>query len=94
MDEVKELGLPFDFFYLPAARKTTGNLGYAFINFLNHDLAIEFLTVFQNATFKIESNSKKRAQTSFATLQGFQANAAFYSNAKVAKTKYRPFIAI
>merc|ERR1719440_891035 len=37
IDEIEMLGFVIDFLYLPPARRATGNLGYAFVNFVDPD---------------------------------------------------------
>merc|ERR1711990_378810 len=46
VQEVEETGIPFDFLYLPPAKHSRGNLGYAFINFETNEGALEFLELF------------------------------------------------
>jgi hypothetical protein len=90
--EVEEMNIAFNFLYLPPARRSIGNLGYAFINFLSRADAEKFIANFTGHSFRCQPNSKKRAEVIFAKLQGFQENVEFYSSAKVSKSKYRPFI--
>jgi hypothetical protein len=92
LDEITMLDLPFNFLYLPPARHSPGNLGYAFVNFVEPAHAALFIQIFSGHAFACQPKSKKRAVPCFAVLQGFQPNVAFYSTMKVSKSKYRPFI--
>jgi hypothetical protein len=92
MVELGMLDLPFNFLYLPPSRHSNGNLGYAFVNFVDPDHAHLFLKIFDEHAWRCQPKSNKRAQPCFATLQGFQQNVQFYSNLKVSKSKCRPFI--
>jgi hypothetical protein len=97
MDEVLLFSTGFDFLYLPLARtsKSQKNLGYAFINFNSGWEAQRFMADFDQYAFKLFPNSTKRAQVTWAELQGFQENVDFFNASKVSKSnsKYRPFIA-
>jgi hypothetical protein len=88
--ELSEFGLPFNFLYLPPARRCTGNLGYAFINFVRAEDAEYFLRIFQGHAFKMHPNSKKRAQVLYAKLQGFKQNVEFYENVQV--KRHSPYV--
>jgi hypothetical protein len=90
--EVAEIGFAFNFLYLPPARRSPGNLGYAFVNFVDPTHALAFVEAFTGHAFVCQPKSKKRAEVMFAKLQGFEENVAFYSNVKVTKSKYRPFV--
>lgn len=92
LSEVAMLDLQFNFLYLPPARRSPGNLGYAFVNFVDHEQASMFIRLFDGHTFLYQPKSQKRAEPVFAKLQGFQQNLDFYSNMKVFKSKYRPFV--
>jgi hypothetical protein len=95
IEEISEFTTGFDFLYLPPARtsKTQKNLGYAFLNFREAAEAQKFICDFQNHHFKRHPNSMKRAEVSFAELQGFHQNMEFYKNSKVSKSRFRPYIA-
>jgi hypothetical protein len=92
LSEVAMLDLQFNFLYLPPARRSPGNLGYAFVNFVDNAQASMFIKLFDGHTFLYQPKSQKRAEPVFAKLQGFQQNVDFYSNMKVFKSKYRPFV--
>jgi hypothetical protein len=92
LSEVAMLDLQFNFLYLPPARRSPGNLGYAFVNFVDHEQASMFIRLFDGHTFLYQPKSQKRAEPVFANLQGFQQNLDFYSSMKVFKSKYRPFV--
>lgn len=84
---------PYDFLYVPKARgRRSGNLGYVFINFCNHDDAVEFMQMYDGYTFPELSTSNKRAESEWAKLQGFQANVDFYSAIYISRSKNRPFV--
>jgi hypothetical protein len=89
VQEIQELDLPFDFLYLPPAKHSRGNLGYAFINFENNDAAVKFIQVFAGQRFKAQPNSTKRAETLFCTIQGLEQNMNFYSGSN--KSRFRPY---
>jgi RNA recognition motif-containing protein len=56
--EMREYGFLFNFMYLPPARHSPGNLGYAFANFLCSDAAQRFIPEFAGHAFKQQPNSK------------------------------------
>jgi hypothetical protein len=90
--EVADMGLAFNFLYLPPARRSPGNLGYAFVNFVHAVHAQYFVEAFKGHAFVCQPKSKKRAVVMFAKLQGFKENVEFYSGVKVSKSKHRPFV--
>jgi hypothetical protein len=90
VQEVEETGISFDFLYLPPAKHSRGNLGYAFINFETNEGALEFLEIFSGHKFKAQPNSLKRAETLFCTIQGLQQNMNFYNGSK--QSRFRPYI--
>jgi RNA recognition motif-containing protein len=92
LDEIKSAGYVLDFLYLPPARRTAGNLGYCFVNFVTPAQARDFFEAFQGHHFALQPKSKKRANVLWANLQGFQKNCEFYQNAKVMKSKFQPFV--
>jgi hypothetical protein len=83
--EVHGFGSAFDFLYLPIDTETNANRGYAFINFVNPDIAKQFKQQFEDGQLgeKKHSKSGKFIKVSPATLQGLEANYAHYSTARV-----------
>jgi hypothetical protein len=72
----------FDFLYLPIDPETNANRGYAFINFVTPNLAMMFRMSFEGRKFA-NFKSDKVMSTVPAALQGFEANHAHYSRARV-----------
>ena len=56
-EELAAFGLPFDFLYLPPAKHCTGNLGYAFVNFVCPQDAEYFVQIFEDRIWA-KSSSK------------------------------------
>jgi hypothetical protein len=92
LEEVNKFNWPVNFLYLPPARHSVGNLGYAFVNFVHAKHAAEFIDIFTDHTWFFQPKSKKRGTPSYATLQGFLPNVDYYSKMKIAKSKKRPYI--
>mmetsp|Transcript_137140 Transcript_137140/g.382505 ORF Transcript_137140/g.382505 Transcript_137140/m.382505 type:complete len:325 (-) Transcript_137140:362-1336(-) len=96
--ELEDLGFAgtFDFLYLPldqgrkhrhhGTRKAMSNVGYAFVNFVNHSWAERCMDVFRDHTFQ---GSAKRSSVSVAHVQGLEANLAHYRTAAVNNAKMR-----
>merc|ERR1719401_694272 len=84
MKEISEVGFQstFDFMYLPIDPDTKANRGYAFFNFVDAAFAWMFKMYFEGRKIGC-SNSSKVVSVSAATLQGFAANYAHYSTARV-----------
>lgn len=78
-------GNSYDFLYLPIDTDTNANRGYAFINFVNPAIAKKFKHHYEDSQIgeKKSSKSGKYLKLSPATLQGFAANYAHYSNSRV-----------
>mmetsp|Transcript_46146 Transcript_46146/g.100236 ORF Transcript_46146/g.100236 Transcript_46146/m.100236 type:complete len:400 (+) Transcript_46146:78-1277(+) len=74
----------FDFLYLPIDPETSANKGYAFINFLTPNYTWMFKMAFEGRKMK-RFNSSKHVIITPAALQGFAANHAHYSNARVSR---------
>jgi len=72
----------FDFLYLPIDVETNANKGYAFLNFVDSSFAWMFRLFYQGRKMN-HFNSSKIVAVTPATLQGFEANYAHYSNARV-----------
>eukprot|EP00747_Dinoflagellata_sp_TGD_P211217 gnl/TRDRNA2_/TRDRNA2_84418_c0_seq3.p1 gnl/TRDRNA2_/TRDRNA2_84418_c0~~gnl/TRDRNA2_/TRDRNA2_84418_c0_seq3.p1 ORF type:complete len:469 (-),score=94.35 gnl/TRDRNA2_/TRDRNA2_84418_c0_seq3:1233-2639(-) len=84
IEEINSRGFAdtFDFLYLPIDPSTDANRGYAFVNFADTNDALRFKAEFdgrQMARF----DSSKFVVVMPAALQGFDANYAHYSNARV-----------
>jgi hypothetical protein len=92
LEEIRRFDMTFDFLYLPPARHSAGNLGYAFINFVKPKDAAEFIDIFEGHTWFFQPKSKKRGVPTFATLQGFAPNVEYYSKMKISKSKNRPYV--
>jgi RNA recognition motif-containing protein len=92
LDEIVVLGFHIDFLYMPPARRSAGNLGYAFVNFVSAEQAAAFSKLYQGYSFSLQRGSSKRAEIIYAKLQGFEANVDFYTKVKTSKKKNQPFI--
>jgi len=82
----------FDFLYAPLDKGTMSNVGYAFVNFIDHTWAAKCMETFHGYRFKRHRKaSGKIAAVSIAHIQGLEANLAHYKNAAVntAKLKQR-----
>jgi len=84
LTEVNQLGFlgTFDFLYLPIDPETTANRGYAFLNFIDPSFAWMFKLAYEGRKMS-RFNSSKVVLVMPATLQGFDANYAHYSSARV-----------
>lgn len=92
--ELEDMGFgsTFDFLYIPLDKGTMSNVGYAFVNFVDHVWAEKCMIAFQNYRFKRHRKiSGKIAAVSVAHIQGLEANLSHYENAAVntAKLKQR-----
>lgn len=92
--EFEDLGFAgsFDFLYIPLDKVTMSNVGYAFVNFIDHKWAEKCIDTLQTYRFKRHRKvSGKVAAVSVAHIQGLEANLAHYENAAVntAKLKQR-----
>ncbi|CAK0880824.1 unnamed protein product [Prorocentrum cordatum] len=84
LTEVNEVGFigTFDFLYLPIDPETNANRGYCFVNFVSPSASWMFKKAFEGRAMSF-FNSKKVVSVAPATLQGFEANYAHYSSARV-----------
>jgi len=84
LTEVNQSGFlgTIDFFYLPIDQETNANRGYGFLNFIAPYYAWAFRNMFEGRRMS-RFNSAKVVSVQPATLQGFQANYAHYSSARV-----------
>lgn len=72
----------YDFMHLPIDPETNANRGYAFINFTSPAKARAFANAFEGRRLN-RLNSSKVVFVTHAALQGFEANYAHYSTARV-----------
>jgi hypothetical protein len=91
LEEIMMVVPGVNFLYLPVSRRRQGNVGYAFVNFINGDKAEECLREFQNTKLSGHKSSKT-LDIGFAQLQGFKQNVRFYRRSKVCRSKNRPFM--
>lgn len=83
----------YNFFYSPIDYKNACNMGYAFINFVDHAAALKFLTVFKG--YQLPAKSTKVCDTCWARVQGLKSNVEHYRNSPVndlPDPEYRPFL--
>jgi hypothetical protein len=83
----------YNFFYLPVDYKNHCNMGYAFINFVDHNAAIKFMKAFEG--FQLPAKSSKVCTVCWARVQGINANVAHYRNSPVndlPDPSYRPLL--
>jgi len=86
MKELESLGFAdtFDFFYAPMDKQTKCTVGYAFVNFVNPDIAASCMQVMSQHRFQSHGRQReKQARVSVAHLQGLEANIKHYQNAAV-----------
>lgn len=84
LEKLHDLGFAgtFDFLYLPIDRETNANKGYCFINFSEPYYAWMLKTTCEGQKMG-KFNSSKEVSVVPASLQGFEANYAHYSNTNV-----------
>jgi len=98
MEELDGLGFQgaYDFIYLPIDKSTHWNVGYAFVNFDDPDVAGNCMSIMTNYTFnKFEHGTGKVAQVSIAYIQGLEQNLKYYSNTAVQCSRmqsHRPLV--
>lgn len=87
VQELEEIGFAgtFNFFYAPIDSGTMGNVGYAFVNFVDANWAAHCRKVVDGYAFKKNQRRgfRKVASVSVAHLQGLQANIRHYQNTAV-----------
>mmetsp|Transcript_72804 Transcript_72804/g.189539 ORF Transcript_72804/g.189539 Transcript_72804/m.189539 type:complete len:342 (+) Transcript_72804:102-1127(+) len=83
--EVLGFGESFDFFYAPMDTGTMGNVGYAFVNFVDGTWAERCQQMLSGYTFKKHQKKTrtKVASVSVAHLQGLEANLRHYEKAAI-----------
>jgi RNA recognition motif-containing protein len=92
-EEILSTGNECNFVHMPISKKKPkSNLGYAFVNFVSAEAAADFLQVFEGKVWARHPKCQKRAGVGFAKLQGFQANAEFFSSRRVSKSEHKPWI--
>jgi len=86
LEELNKSGFlgTFDFLYLPIDPDTNANRGYAFINFISPGSAWMLRMTYEGRKMS-RFNSDKVVSVSPAALQGFEANYAHYSTARVSR---------
>eukprot|EP00419_Tripos_fusus_P052720 CAMPEP_0172803478 /NCGR_PEP_ID=MMETSP1075-20121228/4531_1 /TAXON_ID=2916 /ORGANISM="Ceratium fusus, Strain PA161109" /LENGTH=470 /DNA_ID=CAMNT_0013641911 /DNA_START=75 /DNA_END=1490 /DNA_ORIENTATION=- len=86
LEELMQSGFigTFDFLYLPIDPETNANRGYAFINFTDPSYA-NMLRMAYEGKKMCRFNSDKVVSVAPAALQGFEANFAHYSAARVSR---------
>lgn len=92
IDEMGFAGL-YDFFYLPVDFKNGCNMGYAFVNFIDHSSASLFKTAFKG--YQLPARSAKVCDSCWARVQGIKANIEHYRNSPVndlPDPEYRPLL--
>lgn len=87
IEEMESLGYAgsFDFFYAPIDFATMGNVGYAFVNFVDCSWAIHCQKVLEGYIFKKhqQKSRMKVATVSVAHLQGLEANLRHFERSLV-----------
>jgi len=84
--ELEGLGFAgsFDFLYVPIDKATMCNVGYAFVNFVDHSWALRCMQTFDGYPFKKFRKARgKIASVSVAHIQGLEANLRHYENSAV-----------
>lgn len=69
----------FDFVYMPMNFRASGNFGYAFVNFINHEVAEHVLMQMQDGEHE-EGSSPEKWSSVWSTCQGLSANVERYRN--------------
>jgi hypothetical protein len=73
----------YDFFYLPIDLKTKSGLGYAFINFVNHESAIAFQKHFDGFSNWVATSGKVCKVTFSDRIQGLKQHVERYRNSSI-----------
>lgn len=79
-----------DFFYLPIDFRNVCNVGFAFLNFVDHSRAVQFMHAFENYRLPA-TNSNKICTLCWARIQGRSANIDHYKDSPIAP-EYRPWL--
>lgn len=86
MLDLQSLGFAgaYDFLYIPMDKSTAANVGYAFVNFIDHAWAKKCVELFENFRFTRQQKSCcKVASVSVAHLQGLEKNLQHYEKSAV-----------
>mmetsp|Transcript_152131 Transcript_152131/g.283452 ORF Transcript_152131/g.283452 Transcript_152131/m.283452 type:complete len:416 (+) Transcript_152131:57-1304(+) len=90
MMDLRDLGFTgsFDFLYMPMDKGTASNVGYAFVNFIDHQWAAKCMDSFQGYRFRRQrKGAGKVASVSVAHMQGLEKNLLHYEHAAVNTSK-------
>lgn len=93
LDQFRDFGFTsseFDFFYLPIDFRNKCNVGYAFVNFVHHDRAVDFMDKFENYHLPA-TNSHKVCTVCWARVQGRDSNILHYRDSPILP-EYRPWL--
>jgi hypothetical protein len=69
----------FNFVYMPMNFRGHGNFGYAFVNFISHQIAIEFMALMQKVEHG-DASTPQKWDIVWSTCQGLSANIERYRN--------------
>lgn len=86
MNDLQQLGFAgtYDFLYIPIDKRTAANVGYAFVNFVDHIWAQRCAERFEGYRFSHQKRSSNKLGTvSVAFLQGLEKNLQHYENSAV-----------
>lgn len=87
--ETLRFGGTFDFLYIPLDPGTMYNVGYAFVNFIDHTWAQKCMEVFSGHVFRRYRNSGKPTAVSIAHIQGLESNLRHYEKSVVNTARLR-----
>ena len=93
MEEFCKFGfgpMDLDFFYLPIDWRNSCGVGFAFLNFRDHDRAQQFMHSFEGYRLPA-TNSTKICTTCWARIQGREPNVSHYKDSPIAP-EYRPWL--
>jgi len=69
----------FDYVYMPMNFRAHGNFGYAFVNFVSHATALQFIADMRRVEHG-DADDQRRWDLVWSTCQGLNANIARYRN--------------
>lgn len=87
--EALRFGGTFDFLYIPLDPGTMYNVGYSFVNFVDHTWAERCMQVFDGHCFRRYRNSGKPTAVSIAHIQGLEGNLRHYEKSVVNTARLR-----
>jgi hypothetical protein len=93
MEEFAKFGfgpIDLDFFYLPIDWRNSCGVGFAFLNFKQHERAEQFMHTFEGYRLPA-TNSTKICTTCWARIQGREPNVSHYKDSPIAP-EYRPWL--